>query len=164
MPTIKTFTGIKFDVLNFDKDSIRIEDIAHALSLTTRYGGHCHKLYSVAQHSVWCAKYKPTKKYQLYCLLHDAAEAYLGDIVSPVKHQLPEFMKIEDALLDIILEKFCGGVMTPEIHKEVKIADIEALHFEQSILWDPVQSKKHCWTALKAEREFLNTYNRLVSK
>ena len=86
----QTFTGKKVDILCPTPEMVDIEDIAHALSMTCRFGGHCREFYSVAEHSVLVEQ---MGRYSLHCsdpriimllLLHDAAEAYIGDIITPV--------------------------------------------------------------------------------
>ncbi len=81
---IQTYTGRAVDLLNPQPDQICLEDIAHALSRICRYTGHTEKHYSVAQHSVLTARYMP-KGFEAYGLLHDAAEAYIGDVSKPLK-------------------------------------------------------------------------------
>lgn len=83
---ILTHTGKMFDFLHPTPDMICIEDIAHALALTNRYSGHTHSPYSVAEHCVR-ASYL-TIGDPLINLLHDSAEAYIGDIPSPQKKNL----------------------------------------------------------------------------
>ena len=70
----------------FDPDpaTIHIEDIARALSHICRYGGHVRRFYSVAEHCVHVASVAP-EPLKLDALLHDGAEAYLGDIPRPIK-------------------------------------------------------------------------------
>ena len=84
-----TFTGKRIDVLRVKADDICIEDIAHSLALQCRFNGHCPRFYSVAEHSVrvseLCEKIGYGREDCLMALLHDAAEAYLGDIIRPVK-------------------------------------------------------------------------------
>ena len=109
-----TYTGKKFHFLDPQPDEICIEDIAHALSLTCRFGGACNEFYSVAEHSIRVAEIVP-KEYKLHALLHDAAEAYLADMVRPMKSSLPGFKKMEDTILFAIWKKFIpdwtdGGV------------------------------------------------------
>ena len=72
--SIRTNTGKVFDLKLMDPESICIEDIAHALSHVSRFGGHLDKHYSVAQHSVYVAQCL-TAENQLAGLLHDATEA-----------------------------------------------------------------------------------------
>lgn len=83
---IMTYSGKMFDFWKPTIESICIKDIAHALSLTNRYGGHTIVPYSVAEHSVRMSHIEGVDA--LACLLHDAAEAYIGDIPSPQKEGL----------------------------------------------------------------------------
>lgn len=107
---IETYTGRKFYPIDPDPDDINIEDIAHALSLICRFNGHCRFFYSVAQHSLGVqeelAREGYSKVYQLYGLLHDAAEAYLADVISPVKPHLVNYEDLEKRLLANIFKKF----------------------------------------------------------
>jgi len=80
---ITTYTGKRFHYLDPQPEEIDIVDIAHALSLTCRFGGHCKEFYSVAEHSIRVAEIVP-KEFQLLALLHDAGEAYTGDVQSPI--------------------------------------------------------------------------------
>lgn len=90
MSWIQTYSGKAFDLWDPQPDQIDITDIAHALSLQCRFNGHCRQFYSVAQHSVLVARLLP-EPLRLYGLLHDAAEAYIGDIVRPLKERLVMF-------------------------------------------------------------------------
>lgn len=84
MSWLQTFTGRRIDLFNPDPDDIDIIDIAHALSHECRYAGHVRQFYSVAQHSVLVSQYCDAND-ALWGLLHDASEAYLGDVVKPLK-------------------------------------------------------------------------------
>src|SRR5208283_3910606 len=84
MTWIQTWTGRKFSLLDPQPEDVCIEDIAHALTNICRFNGHCRGFYSVAQHSVHVADLVPTP-YKLDALLHDAGEAYYGDITRPQK-------------------------------------------------------------------------------
>lgn len=102
---ILTYSGIEFNVFNPSKEDINIIDIAHGLALKCRFNGQCDDFYSVAEHSVrmvrWNLPGPPLLK-----LMHDAAEAYLPDIPTPIKLKLANFQEIEHNLLKIIFEKF----------------------------------------------------------
>lgn len=102
---IRTITGKDFNVFEPNPDLIDIEDIAHALSNQCRWGGHLPKFYSVAQHSLNCA-HRATEPFKLQALLHDASEAYLLDIPTPIKRKLANYAEIEDGLMRAISQKF----------------------------------------------------------
>ncbi len=104
---VETYYGRKVYPLEPDPDTLCIEDIAHALSLQCRYNGHTPDFYSVAQHSV-LASYYAEPNLQRAALLHDAAEAYISDVPSPLK-KCPDFKafnRIEDNLLFALADKF----------------------------------------------------------
>ena len=102
---MQTFTGEKFYPLDPRPEEIHLEDIAHALALTNRFGGHIPEPYSVAQHSLIVAGYCP-EDLRLCGLMHDAPEAYLGDMVAPLKRGMPEFKAAEDRLWSAIAKRF----------------------------------------------------------
>ena len=122
---IRTYTGRYIDPLNPTPEDIHIEDIAHALSHQCRFGGHTTLFYSVAEHSLDVLSRVNADR--LAALLHDASEAYLLDIPSPVKYRLPGYREAEDRLMAVIAEKF--GFHWP-LSAEVKNADREALVYE----------------------------------
>ena len=121
MSFITTFTKKHFYPANADIDDIDINDIAHALSLLCRANGHFKRFYSVAQHSLNCAKEAKARGYservQLGCLLHDASEAYLSDVTRPVKAQLPKYLEIEEKLQNAIFDKWIIPSLTQEERK-----------------------------------------------
>ena len=84
---IITHTGVHFDPLNAMVDMVNIEDIAHALSHICRFNGHTKSFYSVAEHSVHVSKLVP-ERYAKEALLHDATEAYLMDVCTPLKQRM----------------------------------------------------------------------------
>jgi len=102
---IRTYTGKDFDFLKPDTELIDIQDIAHHLSMTTRYSGSPKHYYSVAEHSYFASKICP-KKWAFMILLHDAAEAYVTDIISALKKQLPRYKYIEDKIMEKVWWKF----------------------------------------------------------
>src|SRR5271168_1922937 len=81
----RTFTGRYVDVFNLNLVDIHIEDIAHSLANTNRFNGHCRYQLNDAEHSMTVSHFVPDD-YKLEALLHDASDAYLGDMVGPVKH------------------------------------------------------------------------------
>jgi len=107
-PTMTLYSGREVDIFNLRPNDIDIEDIAHALANICRYGGHCLFHYSVALHSVLCSYEEGTIIEQLEFLLHDASEAFVNDLVRPIKHR-PEFEHYrleEDKIQEIIFNKF----------------------------------------------------------
>lgn len=131
---ILTYSGVEFWPLDARPEEILIEDIAHALSMTCRYGGHVKEFYSVAQHSVLVSKLVPAKD-ALWGLLHDASEAYICDLPRPVKRQIAQYKEIEDDLLGVIARRFG---LDPTMPPSVKEIDNRILADESMALFDPV--------------------------
>lgn len=102
---MQTYTGLRFYPGNPQPDQICIEDIAHGLSMTVRYGGHCKFFYTVAEHCCHLHDAAP-EEFQMWALMHDAAEAYLGDIPRPLKLMLPDFKVIEAKVEQVIEDKY----------------------------------------------------------
>ena len=119
---IQTYSGKKFFPLNPSLDSICIEDIAHALSMQCRFTGHTKFHYSVAQHSV-LVSLNCDKSLALYGLLHDASEAYISDISSPIKRTsaFEPYKKIEKHLQAMIFNKFGLESSEPAHIKEIDL-------------------------------------------
>ena len=97
---IQTYTGRLVNPFDIKEGDISIEDIAHSLSMQCRFNGNTNKFYSVAEHSINVSLILSSMpaKTQLLGLLHDATEAYLSDIPTPVKKYLPDYLSIEEKL------------------------------------------------------------------
>lgn len=95
--------------------------IAHALSHLCRFGGHTTRFYSVAQHSVLCMRQMPADNLRLRraALLHDAAEAYVVDLPTPIKNLLPDYRRIELGVHEAVAERFSIPVELPDIVKRI---------------------------------------------
>lgn len=126
-PVILTSTGRYFSFVNPDPNSICIEDIATGLSRICRFTGHTRSFYSVAQHSVLVSHLVPSE-HALAGLLHDASEAYLGDVSSPLKQLLPEYRELERKVEQAIATRF--GLTLP-LHPSVKKVDLQMLVTER---------------------------------
>jgi 5'-deoxynucleotidase YfbR-like HD superfamily hydrolase len=139
-----TASGRAFYPLDPRPDEVTIEDIAHALSLLCRFGGHVRHFYSVAQHSVLVSQHvaatlrsgaglwtPETATLALWGLLHDAAEAYCGDVIWPLKQARAlkaAFAPIEAGIMAAICDRFDIPREEPEI---VKACDLRALATEK---------------------------------
>jgi hypothetical protein len=164
----QTYTGIAFWPLDPREDEIAIEDIAHALSMVCRYGGHCRKFYSVAEHCVHVSRHVPTPV-ALEGLLHDASEAYLADVARPVKPFLANYKAVERALGEVIARKFRLAFPLPAI---VKAIDAGMLQDESAqLMSDPPQPwhlpepavgvEIECWAPNVAKAAFLERFEEL---
>lgn len=135
MSVIVTYSGLEIDLLNPNPDSIIIEDIAFALANICRFTGHCN-YYSVAEHSI--AVYLKCSKKNAFCgLMHDATEAYLGDVSSPLKKLLPEYKKIELNMWKVISKKFNLPFKMPkEVHdvdKNIFFDERQGLQIDKNV-------------------------------
>ena len=172
---ITTYTEEHFYPTEPDPDRIKVEDIAHSLSLQCRGNGHVKSFFSVGQHCINCAKEAEARGYSprvtLACLIHDAGEAYVSDVPRPFKKELPSFMEWENRILDLIYEKWLGSKLTPEEEKLVKLVDDDMLYFDLKVLLNEQQDRPE--PALKkevsydvrpfkdVEREYLALFDRL---
>lgn len=134
MNWIQTFSGKKFHPLDPNPSDIDIEDIAHALSNLCRFGGHCRRFYSVAQHS--CLVGRALREAVgdaegAWGLMHDATEAYLVDLPRPIKDQMPEYKAAENRLMAAIAMRFGLDPVDPKIVKEY---DTRILRNEAEVL------------------------------
>ena len=158
---IRTFSGIYMNVFEPTIEMICIEDIAHALSHQCRFGGHLPDFYSVAQHCILMSE-RMHESHQLAALLHDASEAYLLDIPSPIKKGLINYKDLEDNLMNLIAKRF--GFEYP-LHEKVKEVDNFMLQWEWSTLmlnkrmFPPIK----CISSTEAKEMFFTTFKELWS-
>ena len=163
---IQTYSGRQFWPLEPRAEDVVVEDIAHALSLLCRYGGHSRVFYSVAEHCVLISD-----RVGLDGLLLDAGEAYLLDIPRPVKALLPEYKWAEARVQDAIYEALGVPLPTLAEHEAVKEADNRMLATEKLVLhrpghpWvlpEPYEDVViHCWPPPRAEQEWLSALSRM---
>ncbi|MCC7374290.1 MAG: hypothetical protein IT581_06525 [Verrucomicrobiales bacterium] len=144
-PTILTASGRYFDFTAPEPFEFKIEDIAHALSRLCRFGGHTKKFYSVAQHAVHVSYIVP-ESLEMEGLLHDAAEAFVGDMVRPLKALMPEFKAIEDRIYAAIAEQYR---IPSQMSSEVKRADLVLLATEQRDLMPPHDDNWACLSGIR---------------
>jgi 5'-deoxynucleotidase YfbR-like HD superfamily hydrolase len=185
MNTLETVSGKKINVTNPDPSTIEITDIAWALSRMPRFSGHSipYVPYSVAQHCIQVAKELAPHgpRIQLFGLLHDAAEAYINDLPSPVKH-IPEIhaviSKLEDKLMQAIYTSLNITPPTEEEESIVKVADkhqqaVEAYNFMYSrghdwnlpkVTFNKLQEFEQPLTSIKAYDLFLQFYQILLAE
>lgn len=124
---IQTYSGAKFYPLDPREEDIVSIDIAHSLSLQCRFAGHCLKFYSIAEHS--CHIYDAIEEeYKLHALLHDASEAYLTDVIRPMKQYMGDYKLYESVLEKMIFRKY--GLFE-EMPRRVKELDHRILHTEK---------------------------------
>jgi hypothetical protein len=126
--TIETRSGVIFDLAAPRAEDVLFFDIAWALAHCCRFAGHVRGFYSVAQHTV-LASYSVPPEDALAALLHDAAEAYIGDLSRPLKALLGHSIKeIEGRILAVILQKAGLPALLPPT---VKLADVALLLAEK---------------------------------
>ena len=169
-----TYTGVIYRPHEPKPEDIRIADIAHALSMICRYGGHTRWFYSVAEHSVLVSRMVP-QEYALEALLHDGAEAYVGDMTIPMKSHplMAEFKRIEQ-LNDLAMRIRFG---LPHVESPiVKQADTDIRETEWATLMMPIPPEMgwtwtgtrnplvrlELWSPTLAEHKFLERYRELT--
>lgn len=174
---ILTHSGKRLYLEHPEPDAITIEDIAHCLARIVRFNGSPHGNYTVAEHSVVCAgrAIAECPEYALAALMHDASEAYLGDVSTPLKERLANYRAIEDRVMQAIAQKFNFAYPLP---LEVEGIDRRVLMREASFFFpaskewqriftgEPTYTREQApigsWTSTKAEHEFLKAYRSIT--
>lgn len=152
---LRTYTGKHVNVFEPTEDMICIEDIAHALSNQCRFAGHTKSFHSVAEHSITCSNLA-ISGLELQALMHDASEAYLVDIPTPIKNHMPEYKAIEHKLMCVIAKKF--GFDWP-MHPFTITIDRDVLHYE--LLYHVLRDTP-IMVPTDAENKFLEVFRKLT--
>lgn len=168
---MQTSTGGQFWPLDPRADEVDIVDIAYGLSKICRYGGHCIHFYSVAEHSVLVAQAAPPE-HRKWALLHDASEAYLGDVIRPLKRFIPGYADIEATVMRVIAQRY--GLSYP-MPSEIKAIDNNIILDEMAqimapppVPWntqahrglgnEPLGVEIQCWRPERAAEKFLELF------
>lgn len=158
MGKILTYSGRHVDPTCLFDDEISITDIAHHLSRQARFNGASEEIYTVAQHSVYVS-YVCDPAHALWGLLHDAPEAYMGDIVRPVKDEIKPITRLEDTIMRAICLKY--GLTDQYMPESVKHADDIMLEIEmRALFYDSVELD--VWSPDEAKKRFLNRFHDLT--
>lgn len=171
-PTITLASGKTFDLLDPHGSEFDIEDIAHGLAHVCRYAGQCRAFFSVAEHSILVSK--AVHDFAFEALMHDAAEAFIGDITRPLKQLLPDYKAIEAEVEAAITERFS---LRPAARPIVKEADLRVLAAEQEQVmasgcasWAaeagiiPAAVKVQSYMPQQAKALFLERFNQLAPR
>ncbi len=168
--SMQTASGAPFWPLDPRPEDVSIEDIAHALSFQCRFAGHCRVFYSVAEHSVRVARVvegrNAPQRVVLAALLHDAAEAYLGDMIRPLKPYMDSYRAAEDGVYSAIARRF--GI-PEEISWAVRGADgvllateardlMGGAHTKWGLRHKPLAEAIEPWSSRRAKEEFLHMF------
>lgn len=168
-----------FDYINIEENEVPIAEIAHALGKLCRYVGHSIRFYSVAEHCVLVSQVLEDlgadPKTQLRGLLHDASEAYMGDIASPLKKFLPDYVALEDRVEEHIFTKY--GVLDADeqlinmVDKNIVKDERMVLFFHENIPFVPACDEQEplgvavsCWEWGEAAQQYRDRYDVLLGK
>lgn len=165
---MQTYTGRQFWPVDPRPDDVHIDDIAHALSMVCRYGGHVLDFYSVAEHCCHLHD-EAAPEHKAWALLHDASEAYIADIIRPLKPSLKGYLDHERVVMWAICIRFG---LKQEMPPEVKTLDNRILADEAAQAmsappapWayngEPLGIKLGFWPPYMAKREFLARFKAL---
>jgi hypothetical protein len=170
-PWMNTISGRAIFLTHPEKSEFVVEDIAYGLSNLCRFAGQTTRFYSVAQHCVLVSAIMPTPELALQGLIHDAAEAYTGDITSPMKSLMNGFKKdIELPIEEEIFRQL--GVPFP-MDPAIKAGDLLALATEirdvmNGTLWqhplpDPLPRRLIAWKPKFARQMWLDQWASLTA-
>lgn len=152
---------------------VELEDIAHALSNICRFGGHTRTFYSVSEHSIHVSHLVP-KHLALYGLLHDAHEAYVGDMPTPLKNLCFDYRGVEARAESHVWEAFGLKSLQWDDLQALSKADLQMLrHEKENALhcrdeWaivegvEKVDVQLEFWNPQRAKAEFIKRYMELT--
>jgi len=178
-PYLQTISGRWLNPFDPDPEQIDIGDIARALSNQCRFGGHCRPFYSVAQHSVHVSELVAERGGDVEdvfaALMHDAGEAYLGDMPHPIKHRSPlgaAFREAERHLERAIRERFRIKAEVPGLKPadrallatERRAFSAETWHWPELDGIEPLAIELRAWSPDEAERAFTRRYAELQGR
>jgi hypothetical protein len=164
---IQTYSGRAFWPLDPRAEDVHLVDIAAALSKMCRYAGHCLRFYSVAEHCVLLATKAPDE-HKLAALMHDASEAYLLDVPTPIKASIGNYCELEERVQRVIAERFRLAHPAPDIIG-VLDAGIRRDECAANMSWPPqpwawggeaVGIELQLWDPPRAMTEFLAAFYR----
>lgn len=184
---IQTASGLCFKPWAPDPVQVRLSDVAHALSNICRFNGHTIFHYSVAQHSILVATEleemtagdfharqlcpSTRQRVALLGLVHDAAEAYVGDIVSPIKRHVPVFDEIETLVMATIYQAFklepptlAEAAVVREADLRMLLTEKRDLHRSEPQSWqcaeglEPYQRRIIRWSPGHVEQKFVERF------
>ncbi len=181
-PWMQTITGRQFFPLDIRAEDLDIEDIAHALGALCRYNGHTSGFYSVAEHCVLMTQhafiehrswtpFKERRAFLRSVLMHDAAEAYIGDYPHAIKKVVPGIKRLEGLIEDVLTRRY--KLLTgPETKAAVKELDRRIVANERQALlpsdhpwvadaYKPLDVTIRCWDPAEAKRAFLDLYDQV---
>jgi len=168
--TIRLRSGKYLDLADPQPDQFEFADIAGALSKICRFGGQIEFFYSVAEHCYHCAMQAAADGLpldtQAALLLHDAPEAFAGDVVKPLKIMLPEYAVIEKRIESAIAERFRidferEDVSVTKIDREMLIAERRAMFSPDTVVWTGEESVRRLsvefrrWSPPEAEAAYV---------
>ncbi|PKA40469.1 hypothetical protein CWR43_28260 [Rhizobium sullae] len=168
---LQTYRGGKFWPIDPRSEEVFIEDIAHSLSLQCRYAGHCHRFYSVAEHSVLMARHLRWEGMDvaLWALLHDASEAYLVDVPRPLKRHLPGYKEAEAKVMAAVCERFSLEKEMPAVVHDAdtriigdELVNMAPMDWHDRYAGQELGVTLRYWSPAKAETEFLATFEALM--
>ncbi|MDG9926150.1 MULTISPECIES: phosphohydrolase [unclassified Pseudomonas] len=164
MSWILTRSGLKFDLANPTASMVDPADIAHSLSMQCRFNGHTNRFYSVAQHCYLVADLVPAE-HQLAALLHDATEAYVGDLVRPLKEGMRDFANGmgTECLYDLTERRVWIAIchrfdLDPHLPACVKHADLVALATEKRDLMPEHPEPWPCLDSIQPHAGFIDPW------
>lgn len=162
---IQTASGQQFWPMDPQPHEVYLDDIAHALSMLCRFGGHCRRFYSVAEHCVLMARAAPAE-FKRWALLHDASEAYLVDVPRPIKPFLIGYDEAEAKIMRAVAIRFNLHLGLPDQVKQMDRAILMDERLQNMapapVPWstdgEPLGVTLQYWSPSCAKYEFLKTF------